>query len=114
VCEQRARLLERIDRVEKSWKIEREDACDHHRHADYLRWYEECIRRTHTSAAPWFLVAADDKRSARLAAADIVLRQLEAIGPRYPKVSKKRARELKKLRSLLLNSSSAREQCHAD
>ena len=107
--EQRRRLLKRIERSSKSWKADIEDVCDHRRFASYLRHYEKCIARTHSGAAPWFIVPADDKPNARLMVADIVLQALRAIHPGYPAVSKERARQLEEMRAILLGKTSAEQ-----
>jgi PPK2 family polyphosphate:nucleotide phosphotransferase len=111
--EQRRRLIKRLERRGKSWKAEFQDVCDHHRFEAYLRWYGESISRTHAESAPWFIVPADDKRNARLAVADIVLQALRGIDPQYPRVSKIRSGELDRMRSILVDKTSAQNTCES-
>jgi PPK2 family polyphosphate:nucleotide phosphotransferase len=112
--EQRRRLLKRIEEHRKSWKIERDDVCNHHRFAEYRHCYEKCIAHTHTKSAPWVIVPADDKRTARLLVADAIVAELEAMSPSFPPVGKKRARELDQMRDALLDKAVAGKVCRID
>lgn len=99
--EQRRRLLRRIERPDRNWKIALDDVADHRRWRAYFDAYDECLRHTCAPSAPWFVVPADDKRNARLLVADIVCQTLDALRLRYPEPSRQRLRELKKMRRLL-------------
>ena len=46
------------------------------------------LSNTSTPWAPWYVVPADDKPFARVAAAAILANTLMDIGPRFPRVSK--------------------------
>ena len=50
------------------------------------------LSNTSTEWAPWYVIPADDKPLARVAAAGIIANALIEIDPQYPKVSKE-ARE---------------------
>ena len=50
----------------KNFKLGEDDWRNRKRRADYLRAYQEMFDRTHRPDAPWVLVAANDKRLARL------------------------------------------------
>lgn len=65
-AEQKTRLAERARDPLKQWKVSPVDhvALKHWR--DYSRARDEMLARSHTLHAPWNLVRADDKRSARL------------------------------------------------
>ena len=64
--EQRRRFLARIDDGRKTWKLSPMDIESHRRWYDYSRARDEMLTATHTVFAPWYVVKADDKKSARL------------------------------------------------
>ncbi len=82
--EQRGRLAERLERADKHWKFNPGDIDERERWDGYQLAYQEAIRRTHTAAAPWFIVPADKKWYARLAVASLLREALEAIDPQWP------------------------------
>lgn len=82
--EQRTRLAERLDRADKHWKFNPGDIDEREHWDGYMAAYETAIRRTHTAAAPWFVVPADRKWYARLAVATLLREALEAIDPQWP------------------------------
>ena len=61
--------------------------------------YEEAISATSTDEAPWYVIPADDKPSARLIVSDILVQELSALKLAYPKTDKKRHEELLAIRS---------------
>ncbi|ROR34261.1 polyphosphate:AMP phosphotransferase [Inmirania thermothiophila] len=64
--EQLRRFRERAETPHKRWKLTDEDWRNRERRADYERAVHEMVQRTSTTAAPWTLVAAEDKRHARV------------------------------------------------
>jgi polyphosphate kinase 2 len=64
--EQHARFLGRIHDPLKQWKLSPMDLESRRRWEDYTAAKETMIERTHTPEAPWWVVQADDKKSARL------------------------------------------------
>jgi polyphosphate kinase 2 (PPK2 family) len=82
--EQRARLQARLDDPEKRWKFEPADLETRKRWDDYMRLYDAAITATSTKLAPWYVVPADHKWVAGLAAASILLDALEEIDPKIP------------------------------
>jgi PPK2 family polyphosphate:nucleotide phosphotransferase len=99
--EQKQRFLERIDRPEKNWKFSTADAKERAFWDDYQNAYEDCLNRTSTEWAPWFVVPADNKWFTRLTVSEIVVRTLKRLNLRYPEVSEERRRELLEIRKLL-------------
>ncbi len=63
--EQRQRLLRRLDKKEKNWKFSPGDLKESKLWDTYQRCYEDAISRTSTERAPWYIVPADDKPTAR-------------------------------------------------
>ncbi|MET0209486.1 MAG: polyphosphate kinase 2 [Burkholderiaceae bacterium] len=64
--EQHLRFLGRIHDPLKQWKLSPMDLESRRRWEDYTRAKEMMLERTHITEAPWWVVAADDKKRARL------------------------------------------------
>jgi polyphosphate kinase 2 len=71
--EQHARFLGRIHDPLKQWKLSPMDLESRRRWEDYTRAKETMIERTHIPEAPWWVVQAVDKKSARLNCIDHLL-----------------------------------------
>jgi PPK2 family polyphosphate:nucleotide phosphotransferase len=99
--EQRRRFLQRIDVPEKNWKFGLADIEERKFWKQYMKAYEECLSATSTQEAPWYVVPADDKESARLIVSQIVLDTLEGLKMTYPKPSVERRHELLSIRKQL-------------
>jgi PPK2 family polyphosphate:nucleotide phosphotransferase len=99
--EQRKRFLARIDNPEKNWKFSLADIKERGYWKQYTKAYEECLSATSTQDAPWYVVPADDKESARLIVSRIVLDAFEGLKMKYPAASAKRRRELQLIRKRL-------------
>ena len=85
--EQRRRFLARIDEPDKNWKFNAGDARERQYWDDYQRAFSEVLSNTSTSWAPWYVIPADDKPFARVAAAAVIADALIKIDPKYPKVT---------------------------
>jgi hypothetical protein len=66
-----------------------------------MKAYGECLAATSTAHAPWYVVPADDKQTARLIVSQVVLDTLEDLDMHYPKTTPKRRRELGEIRKRL-------------
>jgi PPK2 family polyphosphate:nucleotide phosphotransferase len=99
--EQRKRFLDRIDEQEKNWKFSEADLTERKFWGDYMKAYEHCIGATSTEVAPWYVVPADDKPTARLIVSGIVIEALKRLDLSYPKVTDSRKRELRSIRKRL-------------
>jgi len=75
--EQHARFLGRIHDPLKQWKLSPMDLESRRRWEDYTRAKETMIERTHISEAPWWVVQAVDKKSARLNCIDHLLQHFD-------------------------------------
>jgi PPK2 family polyphosphate:nucleotide phosphotransferase len=84
---QRRRFLARIDEPEKNWKFSANDAKERAFWDDYQKAFADVLSNTSTEWAPWYVIPADDKPFARVAAAGVLANTLIEIDPRYPKVS---------------------------
>ena len=85
--EQRRRFLARIDEPEKNWKFSANDAKERAFWDDYQKAFSDVLSNTSTAWAPWYVIPADDKPFARVAAAGVIANALIEIDPQYPKVS---------------------------
>lgn len=74
--EQHLRFLARIHDPLKQWKLSPMDLESRRRWEAYTKAKEEMIERTHIPEAPWWIVAANDKRRARINCIDHLLHQL--------------------------------------
>jgi len=99
--EQKKRLLERIDVAEKNWKIKLADIEERAYWHQYHQAYENCLSATSTREAPWHVVPADDKHSARLFVSQIILDALENLDLKLPDTTPDRKRELQAMRAQL-------------
>jgi PPK2 family polyphosphate:nucleotide phosphotransferase len=99
--EQRKRFLSRIDEPEKNWKFSLADVEERKFWKRYMKAFEECLGATSTTDAPWYVVPADDKETARLIVSQIILDTFERLKLSYPKSSAERRRELRAIRKRL-------------
>jgi polyphosphate kinase 2 (PPK2 family) len=72
------RFEERAADPLKSWKLTDEDWRNRARRDDYERAAQDMIDRTHAPGAPWTVIPADDKRSARIRVVESVCAAIEA------------------------------------
>jgi PPK2 family polyphosphate:nucleotide phosphotransferase len=85
--QQRTRFLKRLDLSEKNWKFSEHDVKERERWDDYQAAFSQMLSHTSTSWAPWYVIPADHKWFARLAAAVVIANALIEIDPQYPQVS---------------------------
>ena len=67
----------------------------------YRRAYEHCLSATSTKAAPWHIVPADDKKSARLIVSQVLVETMKALRLSFPKPDDERKKELQAFRKAL-------------
>ena len=99
--EQARRLIARISNPAKNWKFKDSDVEERRFWDDYLSAYSACLSATSTPEAPWHILPADDKRTARLLAAGIIVQTLEGMELASHEVSPARAGELSAMRERL-------------
>jgi PPK2 family polyphosphate:nucleotide phosphotransferase len=100
--EQKKRFLERLDNPSKNWKFSLADAQERGFWDGYMAAYDDMIRATSTSHAPWCVVPADNKWFTRLVVAATVIDALEQLDLAFPKVDKAKRNELAAARKALL------------
>ena len=74
---QKYRLLRRLRKANKQWKFSPGDLEERKLWDDYQRCYEDAINRTSTDDAPWYIIPADDKPTARLMVASVLLDRMK-------------------------------------
>ena len=74
--EQKNRLLRRLNKSEKNWKFSPGDLDERKLWDRYMECYEDAINRTSKPDHPWYVVPADNKATARLIVASILLDEL--------------------------------------
>ena len=100
--EQRKRLLARIKKPEKNWKIGVADVKERAFWDQYMQAYEKCLSATSSPEAPWYIVPADDKANARLIISNILLETVESLKLAYPTPSDEHLKQLQAIRKQLL------------
>ena len=85
--EQKKRFLDRIAEQEKNWKFSIGDLKERAVFDQYMKAYEEAISETSKEHAPWFVIPADQKWFARVAAIQIIIETLEKMNLQYPTLS---------------------------
>lgn len=63
--EQKNRLLRRLDKQEKNWKFSAGDLKERKLWEQYQECYGDAINKTSVSHAPWYVIPADNKPTAR-------------------------------------------------
>ncbi len=86
--EQKKRFLDRINEENKNWKFSAADLKERALFDDYMKAYEEAINKTSKNHAPWYVIPADKKWFARLAALQIIINALEEMNLQYPELPK--------------------------
>lgn len=82
--EQRERLLARLDRLDKHWKIDPGDIDERQHWHAYATAYEAALERCSTPQAPWYVVPADRKWYRNWALAHLLRETLEDLDLRWP------------------------------
>jgi PPK2 family polyphosphate:nucleotide phosphotransferase len=100
-AEQRRRFISRISAGDKNWKFSASDFHERGFWNDYRTAYGECIGATGSGDAPWYVVPADDKETARLIVSQVIVETLQGLDMRYPVVDAAKLRWMKTVRRKL-------------
>jgi PPK2 family polyphosphate:nucleotide phosphotransferase len=103
-AEQKRRFLARLDEPEKHWKFSVGDVAERRFWDDYQLAYEDAIRATATTHAPWHVIPADHKWFTRLAVAAAIVDTLASLELHYPAIDAARREALEAARHELLRS----------
>lgn len=99
--EQRRRLLRRIDLPTHNWKFSAADIRERELWDDYQKAFSEMLSHTSTEWAPWYVIPADRKWYARLAASAAIVHALTEIDPRFPEVDDEQRAQLLEIKQQL-------------
>jgi PPK2 family polyphosphate:nucleotide phosphotransferase len=99
--EQKKRFMQRLDRPEKHWKFSPSDVHERKFWDDYMHAFEEAIRATASTHAPWYVVPADNKWFTRLLVAAAIVDAVERLDLAYPTVDAEKKKELQTMRAAL-------------
>jgi PPK2 family polyphosphate:nucleotide phosphotransferase len=92
--EQKSRLLRRLNLPRKNWKFSADDLKERKLWDTYQFCYEDLLNRTSKENAPWYIIPADDKDSARIILAKILVKELEKYNFKEPTLSDKLVAQL--------------------
>lgn len=99
--EQRKRFLDRLEEPGKNWKFSLGDVEERKLWDKYQAAYQDLIRHTSATHAPWFVVPADHKWFGRVVISSAIVEALEKLNLRFPEVAKGSLGELQKVRAVL-------------
>jgi PPK2 family polyphosphate:nucleotide phosphotransferase len=99
--EQRQRFLDRIEEPEKNWKFSVQDVNERKHWDDYQHAYADMIAHTSSKHAPWLVVPADHKWFARLVISSAIVRTLDQLDLKVPRVDEASLKEFAMARSVL-------------
>jgi PPK2 family polyphosphate:nucleotide phosphotransferase len=100
--EQRTRFLKRIDLADKNWKLSPADVREREHWDDYQHAFSQMLSHTSTEWAPWYVIPADRKWFARIAAGAAIAQALMELDPQYPAVSDEDRQALSEARATLV------------
>ncbi|MCL7754645.1 PPK2 family polyphosphate kinase [Polaribacter sp. Z022] len=101
--EQKNRLLRRLNLPEKNWKFSAGDLKERKLWDKYQFCYEDLLNRTSKENAPWYVIPADDKPTARLILADIVIAELKKYNFKEPTLPAKIQAQVEEFKNQLNN-----------
>lgn len=84
--EQRQRLLRRLETEKHNWKFSPGDLKERELWDKYQSCYEDIMNKTSKDYAPWFVVPADNKETARYIVAKTMLDELNKYNFTYPEL----------------------------
>ncbi len=92
--EQKNRLMKRLSIKEKHWKFNVSDIRERQFWHSYMAAYEDIFSHTGTSYAPWYIIPANHKWSARVEIANAIVAKLESLKLKFPKLTPKGEKNL--------------------
>ena len=99
---QKKRFIERIEEKEKNWKFNSGDIEERKHWEEYMIAYQEAIRATSTPDSPWYVIPADNKSYARIAVASAIIKALDEMKLKLPKLSNSEQEKLQDYKKILL------------
>ena len=103
--EQKARFLDRINEEDKNWKFSMGDLRERALWKEYQKYYQLALQKTSKPYAPWYVVPADKKWFARIAAIQIIIEALESMQLEFPDLPMEEKQQLSAAKEMLENES---------
>lgn len=101
--EQKHRLLRRLDKKKHNWKFSPGDLKERGYWEKYQSYYEDAINRTSKPHAPWYIIPADNKETARVLVAKTILEEMERYKDiKEPVLEEEVAENIGKYREMLM------------
>jgi PPK2 family polyphosphate:nucleotide phosphotransferase len=94
-AEQKKRFLARLDDPKKYWKFSAADLAERQYWKQYMAAYSETFSATSTAWAPWHVIPADHKPTARATVAEVIATAIRSLDLKYPEITKDARQALK-------------------
>jgi PPK2 family polyphosphate:nucleotide phosphotransferase len=111
--EQRERFLDRLEQPSKNWKFSMNDVAERALWPRYMAVYQDIVRHTSTSFAPWHVVPADHKWFARVVIGSTIVSALEGLNLHFPRADRASLREFEHVRKALENEGKGKRKGRA-
>ena len=89
--EQAKRFQDRLKDPTKHWKFSFLDFNERPYWKDYTTAYEDALEKTSTDQAPWYIIPSDHPWFRDLVVSQAIVKSLEDLGMKYPKLDKAKA-----------------------
>ena len=99
--EQKNRLLRRLRLKEKNWKFSPGDLKERKLWNNYQFCYQDLLNKTSKELAPWYVIPADHKPTARFLVADIIVETLKKYHFKEPELPEKYKNEIENYKAQL-------------
>src|SRR5262249_34324195 len=99
--EQKRRFLQRLQNPKKYWKFSSSDLAERKYWNEYMEAYEDAIAATSTPWAPWYVIPADHKWSARVLVAELITSSIRSLKLEFPQPSREERHLLRKAEAAL-------------
>ncbi|MGV7218848.1 polyphosphate kinase 2 family protein [Bradyrhizobium sp. UFLA05-112] len=99
--EQRQRFLDRLEDRSKQWKFSMDDIKERALWPRYQAVYQDIVRHTATTHAPWYVVPADHKWFARVVIGSVIVAALERLNLQFPRADRASLHEFKAVQQAL-------------
>jgi PPK2 family polyphosphate:nucleotide phosphotransferase len=101
-AEQKKRFLKRIEDESRNWKFSASDVKERQHWDDYMDAYSQLLTNTSTEIAPWYVLPADNKWFMRFAVSEIIVRRLQKLDLKWPRLPENEMNRLAEAKEMLL------------
>jgi PPK2 family polyphosphate:nucleotide phosphotransferase len=100
---QHGRFISRYATPEKQWKFNIGDLKESLQWDAYQKAFSTMLNKTSTTAAPWYVIPADDKDNMRALVSEIVMQQMKKMNCQYPSIPQFDTDDLKLIDAMVSN-----------